>query len=166
MQLISYIRKCNVLSKGIVLYIVLFSVLTSCNTNWNIFGEWDYKLPNGYQISRLSGDIIILHTDRYIPVEGKPDELTNVMINSRILSFNYNERYIGIQWIDPLEIGEEDINTIETQNVLYYLVDSELDIKYGAFETEEEFNEFCRSKSIENIFDWIKTSPAPKGATY
>ena len=35
-----------------------------------------------------------------------------------------------------------------------------------AFETEEKFNEFCRSKSIENIFDWIKTSPAPKGATY
>ena len=105
MQLISYIRKCNVLFKGIVLYIVLFSVLTSCNTNWNIFGEWDYKLPNGYQISRLSGDIIILHTNRYIPVEGKPDELTNVMINSRILSFSYNERYIGIQWIDPLEIG-------------------------------------------------------------
>ena len=32
--------------------------------------------------------------------------------------------------------------------------------------SEEEFNEFCRSKSIENIFDWIKTSPAPKGATY
>lgn len=58
MQLISYIRKCNVLFKGIVLYIVLLSVLTSCNTNWNIFGEWDYKLPNGYQISRLSGDII------------------------------------------------------------------------------------------------------------
>ena len=135
MQLISYIRKCNVLFEGIVLYIVLFSVLTSCNTNWNIFGEWDYKLPNGYQISRLSGDIIILHTDRYIPVEGKPDELTNVMINSRILSFSYNERYIGIQWIDPLETGEEDINTIETQNVLYYLVDISISFTNHNFTT-------------------------------
>lgn len=150
----------------ILITVLLLLCFCSCTENWNLFGEWDYQLVNGYQVSRFSGNIIFLLSDHDFIING--ENYGNIMIDTYIFSFCNNERYIGIQWIDPETIEDRyaDISEIEALKKWYYLVDSETDTKYGPFETIEQFEEACETYFVGTLGEWIATRPDPKGATY
>lgn len=115
-------------------------------------GDWSYKhLPNGYEIWRCSKDNIIL-------VKSDDPNFGDIVVDKCVISFTYNERYIGLQqvldWDGEGSFSKEKIN--------YYLIDAETEKVIGPL-SKAEYSQLCDHLSV--VFEnEIVTSSKPKDA--
>lgn len=77
------------LSIILLLFVVTFH--TACFAG---LSDWEYDLPNSYQIVRVNSQTIVF---------GKSEDIFNQTIDRQILAFCYGETYVGIK---QLPLGE------------------------------------------------------------
>ena len=108
--------------------------------------DWEYKLPNGYEIWRInSNNIVIQHTD---------DSANKDAIPSFIKEFSYDKRYVF----------SRNINNISNNDIfeeVYYILDTEKNKVLGPLGSIEELKSQCVELGIELPLKWYRTSPDP-----
>lgn len=150
---IPYLKKiCKIMM--LVLLLILPLMLAGCPG----LSDWAYdKLPGKYAIWRInSQDIQLVKEDAS---SGEP------IVGRYIIAFCYDDRYIGVQRV-PLEQEYDevvDIETIDTSNPEFYLVDTETDSIYGPW-TYTEYSNGIINFGVTGMCEWIYTSLTPKGA--
>ena len=119
--------------------------------------DWEYALPNGYEIIRVNSQAIVFGKI----VEGSFDQL----INRYILAFCFNEQYIWLQRypVDPNRPWEDHlyIHEVDTTNPEYYLVDTVTEDIYGPY-TMEEYGQKIEDLCVTNMSEWIVTETKPE----
>lgn len=121
--------------------------------------DWGYELPNGYEISRVNSNCVVL---------GKNGDVFEQMVDRYVVSFCYNQSFVGLQRIplDDIAANESiDIQSYDRSSAEYYLVDTENDTIYGPYTEEEEYTEKCVELSVGDMCEWIETTTKPEGAT-
>ena len=122
--------------------------------------DWSYKLSNGYEIWRINSNDIVL--------EKVSDESYEIALSRYILEFCYNESFVGLKRLsidDDIPYASVHIEEMDQSNPDYYLVDTENDLILGPMSSDEYYIQIENS-GIDNMSDWIKTYPAPKGAEF
>ena len=122
--------------------------------------DWSYKLSNGYEIWRINSNDIVL--------EKVSDESYEIALGRYILEFCYNESFVGLKRLsidDDIPYASVHIDEMDQSNPDYYLVDTENDLILGPMSSDEYYIQIENS-GIDNMSDWIKTYPAPKGAEF
>ena len=118
-------------------------------------GDWGFSLPNGYSV---------VHVDNYSICICKGDNTGGRTIIGRyIVSFCYDQRYVGVQQI-PID---ENIRNLETVSQIieesnpadyqYYLIDTQADELYGPFDGEE-YKTVVDDIGVYSPCQWINTS--------
>lgn len=129
---------------------VLLFNLTACG-----LGDWGYELPGGYEIERLNSvDIVFTKNGSFV-------------VERYIISFCFEERYIGLQRypVNGPYDADFDIREVDTSNPEFYLVDSRADIVYGPL-TREEYDEHIIDFGITDMGEWIDTDSDFEGKNY
>ena len=137
---------------AIVIALILSFNLSACGG----LGDWDYELPGGYEIVRFnSEDISFIKDDR------------SIVLDRYIISFCFEERYIGLQRYPVTEPydGIFDIREVDTSNPEFYLVDARAEIVYGPL-TREEYDEHIIDFGITEMGEWIDTDSDFEGKNY
>lgn len=120
-------------------------------------GDWTYSLTGPYMIIRINS--------RTIKLNKKIDENTSQsVVSDFVLSFQYNERFVGLKALSDPE-WEENAHrpTYEENDVSYYLFDMAQGESYGPFESASEYSEKCAEASAGEMCPWIETWPKPEG---
>lgn len=123
-------------------------------------GDWEYSLPNDYEIWRVNSQTVVFGKN-----EGDHFEQE---IERFVISFCHNDRYIGLIRIpmDDIPYNELiDIETMDRSNSEYYLVDSKKDIICGPY-TENEYIKQCNNFGVHDMCEWIETITKPENAKY
>lgn len=132
--------------------VILCLLLAACPG----FSDWEYALPNCYEIVHCNSQEVVFGKI----IEGSFQRL----IDRYILSFCFDERYIGLQRypVDPDRPWEDilDIHKIDTSNPEYYLVDSATDNIFGPY-AEKDYTQKLNDLGITSMCDWITTEPSP-----
>ena len=97
--------------------------------------DWRYPISHGYQIDEF-------YYGNYQLTSTSGGDY-HAEINANVISFFYNESYIGLQCTREEDIAQNEI----PEDVIYYFVDMESGQKRGPF-TEEGFYQFCNSNGI------------------
>lgn len=122
--------------------------LSSCHS---LVADWEYKLPNGYQVVRVNSVSVVF---------GKVvDESFEQKIDRYITEFCYNESYIGIKHLPMYNIESHslfEIKDFDLSNVDFYIIDSAKDIQYGPYSSSEYLLQ-CESLGIVDMCEWINT---------
>ena len=167
--------------KKLFLIVICFIVvlLSSCG-----LGDWEFYLPNGYEIWRINSNSICLEVSEVYEKDGEKIEKTTTVLDGYIRRFCYGERYVGIQFYDYLYQTEEheekfyhnpehakipidndkDIGKqFDKFTPDFYIVDTESGELFGPL-TELEYYEKLEEIGITDMCEWIPTSPTPKDA--
>lgn len=143
--------------KVILLFCFLCCLLTSCG-----IGDWRYdKLPGDYEVWRINSYSIVLGRN-------KNGFSLDVVVGRFITEFCYNDSTIAIK---KVEIDTEtpydtfDFDEVDWADPDYYIIDAENNLLYGPY-TPQEFNRKLVEMGADDLGEWIKTEPAPSGATY
>lgn len=162
------IQRNGILSKTLKFFLIVMLILTFLMTftgcgkviAYFVKGmpsgqDWQYdKLPNNYKITHININQICLSPS-----------INTVLDDFYIMEFCNNDRYIGLKGIMAPQ-GNKDskpVSELDKSNPLYYLVDTEKKEIFGSF-TPDEYTEKLASLEIDDMCDWIKTVPMPKGA--
>ena len=136
---------------GTVIILFIFSVfLYSCVGP----SDWTYELPNDYKIFRLNTVDICIYNNNSIVVE------------EYITCFAYNERFICARRLvldDDKQYFHDDIMALDFDQAVYCIVDTQTNDVYDLL-TKENYEYLCTELKIENLCEWINTSPKPDGA--
>ena len=161
----------------LLLLLTITLTLTSCFAG---LLDWQYLLPNNYRVSRVNDDAII-----FSKITQLNPQLSDLKLDRFILSFCYNDAYIGLKRI-PLDevsrgvffeiqkyndsdeefclVDEDDGNIIYGPYVAeYYLVDAFNDSIYGPY-SKEEYEAKCNELNVGSMCEWINTDSKPEGA--
>ena len=167
--------------KKLFLIVMCFIVisLSSCG-----LGDWEFYLPNGYEIWRINSETICLEVSEKYEIDGEKFEKTTTVLDGYIRRFCYGERYVGIQFYDYLyqtEVHEETFYhnpehakiKIDTDKDIgkqfdkftpdFYIVDTNSKEVIGPL-TDTEYYETLEKIGIIDMCEWIPTSPTPKDA--
>lgn len=101
-------------------------------------------------------------------MEKVSDESYEIALGRYILEFCYNESFVGLKRLsidDDIPYASVHIDEMDQSNPDYYLVDTENDLILGPMSSDEYYIQIENS-GIDNMSDWIKTYPAPKGAEF
>ncbi len=152
-------KKRAILLLVLILAVVLF--VSSCAA----MSDWIYKdLPAEYEVWRCNACSIIL-------CKSTGDYTASDVIPYYLKAFCDDGRYIGAKTLNR-EQGEDESHdsfsafiheTSTDADCLWYLVDSETDDIFGPY-TQEEYEAQLHLFGIDNMGEWINTSPRPKGA--
>ncbi|MBR3817366.1 MAG: DUF3997 domain-containing protein [Clostridia bacterium] len=149
-------------SKGILRVISFFLIISTMVILFTgCFGgvsDWAYSLPNDYEIWRVNSNSVVFGKN-----EGDRFEQE---IDRYVISFSYNDRYIGLIRIPMDDIPHDkdiDIETMDRSDSEYYIVDSENDIIYGPY-TEKEYEKQLDDLGIQDMCEWIETLQRPENA--
>ena len=157
--------------KKLFLIVMCFIVisLSSCG-----LGDWEFYLPNGYEIWRINSETICLEVSEKYEIDGEKFEKTTTVLRGYIRRFCYGERYVGVQFYDYLyqtEVHEE--TQIDTDKDIgkqfdkftpdFYIVDTNSKEVIGPL-TDTEYYETLEKIGIIDMCEWIPTSPTPKDA--
>ncbi len=137
------------LLSGVVLCTMMFS---SCGVS-----DWIYDLPNDYSIWRINVNDIALIKE--------VDELGEKALDRYIIEFCYNDAFVGIKRLsinENIPYQDVEIEKLDKSNPDYYLVDTTADYILGPY-TADEYNIQIETLEIDDMCDWIKTVPRPKG---
>ena len=117
-------------------------------------GNWTYdQLPNDYEIWYFDSENIDL-AKVYSNGNGG-----SIVIDGYISEFCCNDQYIGIMRITEERTMDGTMESITE----YYLIDTAEDKVFGPYELER-YESYSEELGIEDMGDWIRTSPRPKGA--
>ena len=150
----------NSVLKILSFLLILSSMVIFFNGCIGGVGDWEYSLPNDYEIWRVNSQTVVFGKN-----EGDHFEQE---IERFVISFCYNDRYIGLIRIpmDDIPYNELiDIETMDRSNSEYYLVDSKKDIIYGPY-TENEYIKQCNNFGVYDMCEWIETITKPENAKY
>ena len=120
--------------------------------------DWLYELPNDYAISNnayVTVDFVKI-TSRY-----KGCCTLDIVVESYIHEFSYNEQYVAVKQFDPEELNFEDFNSNDFSTPTYYFVDTISTTVYGPYETKEEFEFACKEMNVGKLGGWISTRSNP-----
>ena len=120
--------------------------------------DWIYELPNDYAISNNAYTTIELAkiTSRY------GDGCTlDIVIETYINEFSYNEQYIAVKQFNPEKLDFENFNSNDFSNPSYYLVDTVSTNIYGPYKSQEEFDFACEELNVVGLCEWISTRSNP-----
>lgn len=140
----------------------LLSLLAGCG-----LGDWEYDLPNQYQVFMVNSyDIVICNfSDDML--------LNNVVVGNYVSAFCYNDRYVGVQRIVPDDLRHCTVQERYEKEPAYYIVDTEKEIVFGDADEavlgpfdEAGYEKQCADLGITDLCEWIRTYPAPDGAYY
>ena len=148
----------KMLFKKYAIFISLMVVMLSCISCSAGRGDWKYPLPNGYQVFMSNSRNIAIVGTEYHEVDGI---MTTFYIESRILEFCYDDRYVAAK----RQVSTEDQASTEAVSVYvaYYLLDTETGAVYGPYGLEEYEAQLGLMDDI-TLCPWISTRTAPKGA--
>ena len=108
--------------------------------------DWEYKLPNGYEMWRINSDEIVIKDIK--------NSTNDIEIPSFIKEFSYDEQYV-------LTRNVRDISYNNIFDEVYYVLDTKENKVYGPFdgieELQDKFEEWC----IQLPKKWYRTSPDP-----
>ena len=145
----------NNMLKSLLCFCLLLILMlqTSCGG----VGDWSYDLPNNYQILRVNSNSVVF---------GKYEDLFERKLDRYIVSFCFNDCYIGLERIPLDDIPPDqqiDIKKFDRTNSEYYLMDSANDLLYGPY-SKDDYNEQCNDLGINDMCEWIETIIKPEGA--
>ena len=109
-------------------------------------------MPNDYAISNNAYTTIELAkiTSRY------GDSCTlDIVIETYIHEFSYNEQYIAVKQFNPEKLDFENFNSNDFSNPSYYLVDTVSTNVYGPYKSQEEFDFACEELNVVGLCEWI-----------
>lgn len=130
--------------KKIITFITLISVLflSSCAG----VSDWNYELPNDYEVWRVNSEDIII---KYVG-----EETVEAKIPSFVKEFSYDERYVFSRNV-------EDILSNNIVDETYYVLDTLERKVYGPFDSVEELQKKALELNVEIPKKWYRTSPDP-----
>jgi len=147
------VQKTNI----ILVFLAILMVFSGCYAFGR--GDWKYDLPNQYQVLMVnSHDIVIRNCSEGIVIN-------NTIVHNYILSFCYNDRFVGVQRIVPDDPDHCYIQERYSKDPEYYIIDTEENMVLGPF-NEAEYEEMCDNLNVAALCEWIKTDPMPDGAYY
>lgn len=119
-------------------------------------GDWTFSLPNNYMVVHINNYDI--HVSK-----GEGDGMgRSSVIGPFVISFCYNQRYIGIEQL-PIAEGIKDLTEIEqilenstAAEYRYYLIDTQTNEIYGPFLPEEYYQQ-CNEIGVNDFCKWINT---------
>ena len=151
----------DLVKRKILIALLIFCcfLLNACTFSNHEFqsgnSDWSYKLPNGYVIWHINSRKIVC---------GKK-ETENSISNiggDYVLKFCYNNIYVCLQCVDVSDDLSKEIDEAYPQ---FYIINTEKDEIVGPlFETQ--YIEKINSINLNNLSSWIKTKPAPNGASF
>ena len=145
------------------IHVIVLVIVCFCLLNYGLFRvalnallpdnvtsrDWRYFIDQGYSIDEIYYGCYLLTND------------SQRVVDSSVVSFCFNDSYIGVQCVRGEEIDPNE----EQKDLDYYLIDMNVNRRYGPF-TEEAYYQFCESNDIGEVGDWISTIPRPEGAVY
>lgn len=146
----------RMLFKVSIVALVITSFLSSCSLDWWVGdgrGDWTLDLYEGYAISRInSNEILLVHK------ENPNDSGGSITVpNYFVMAYQLHEPYICLEGIrtQKMSVSEDELNNIVLN---YYLVDTTNGEVFGPFESHDDFVEHCSSLELEIKDEWIKTN--------
>lgn len=137
----------------IIIFFIIGSVLVYIFTNHKI-EKWTYDLlPNNYAIKKTGETDVVL--GKYIDGIFEVDTDNQIGVSDYIAEFAYGERYIALKCLTTNNDGV---------NVIFYIIDTNLDNIYGPYDNEETYNAVVEKIVDEELSDWIKTTTKPENA--
>ena len=108
--------------------------------------DWSYELPNNYEVWRINSDDIII---KNLNTQSNVDKISGF-----IKEFSYDTRYVFTRNV-------ESINDNNILNEKYYILDTENDMVYGAYDSLEELEKSAKELNLQIPEKWYRTSPDP-----
>ncbi len=119
------------------------------------YKDWYYDLPYGYMISDFGATRTCVVKD---------DE---IFISGDVIRFCYNDSYLGAErkmTYSDIQQSNSDLNAKEDSlQIKYYLLEFDTGKCYGPMD-KKDYSEKCNELKIDNLNEWIDTSPVPEGA--
>ena len=137
--------------------VMLCFFLSGCSSLLLSFGgngDWDFALPNGYEIIRINGYDIILGKEM-------TESSSSYVIERYVVAFSYADSYVGICRLPIPERAElqdikQSLEKAQISDYLYYIVQTESDSILGPY-TYEAYSEECSSLNKPELLHWIYT---------
>ena len=120
--------------------------------------DWLYELPNDYCIFNNATNYNSLDK---ITHRNKGSCRAEVVVESYVHEFSYNEQYVAVKQFDPEKLDFENFNSNDFSTPTYYLVDTISGNIYGPYKSQKEFETVCREFDVGNLSEWIVTSRNP-----
>lgn len=139
----------------VVMLCLFLSGCTSLLLSFGGSGDWDFALPNGYEIIRINGYDIILGREM-------TESSSSYVIERYIVAFSYADSHVGICRL-PIPEGTElqdikqSLENAQSSDYLYYIVQTETDSILGPY-TFEAYSDECRSLDKPELLHWTYTS--------
>lgn len=130
------------MKKILILFFVAF-VLTGCVSG---VSDWNYHLPNNYEVWRINSNSIII---KDMSLQKNVSEIPGF-----VKEFSYNARYVFTRNVESIE----DNNVFDEK---YYVLDTEEKKVYDACSSIEELKDLAVNLEIELPTKWYRTSPDP-----
>ena len=144
----------RLLIKVTISVLVVALSLCACSVDWwvgDARGDWTLELYEGYAISKINSNEILL-----IYKEDPNDFGGSIVIpNYFVLTYQLHEPYICLEGIrtQKMSISEDELNH---KILSHYLVDTTNGDVVGPFESDEDFIQHCNSLGIELKNEWIE----------
>lgn len=130
----------------IILLVLALILLCGCGLS-----DWEYKLMEGYAITRCNSEEI------YLTHRESEDAGGSILLpNYRVTAACANERYIGIQAIRCKGLDEYE-QGIAMGGSAFYLVDAINHEVYGPFASQTEYDAKCSELSAGDMESWRTT---------
>lgn len=137
-----------------IVIFLLFIIVMGCAGCADGRRDWEYNLPNNYQVFMSnSSNITIINLS----------DFGQYAVENFVKEFCYNDRFVGAKRIVPKNIAHATKEEQYSGMPVYYIVDTEIAVTYGPYD-ESEYETKCAELSITDLGEWIQTSPMPEGA--
>ena len=143
--------------------IVMLLVLVGCG-----YGDYEYRLPNGFRICRANSETITLNAEKCIYEYTDEDGLkglSSFAVESYVHEFSYNEQYVAVKQFNPENLDFQNFDSNDFSTPTYYFVDTVSTTVYGPYETQEEFEFACKEMNVGELGEWISTRSNPNDRT-
>ena len=143
-----------ILCKVTLAVLVLTLFTSGCSADWWVGdgrGDWTLDLNEGYAISKInSNEILLVH-------KANPNDSGGsiVLPNYFVTAYQLHESYICLEGVRTREISISE-DELYDMALSYYLVDTTNDEVLGPFESRDDFVKRCSSLGLEMEDEWME----------